>query len=329
MRRRDLEGDMTTSRRREPAATSRVPPQLRGIDANLVVALHALLAHRNVTRAGKELRLGQSSMSHALARLRGHFDDPLLVRVGRQLVLTERAKALVGPVDEAISGLTKVFTRPEAFDPKTSRRVFRVAATDNLELYVLPKIASLLQRSAPGIDVRVCALPEDWTAALLRGDIDLKLGRRAPLARGLADQTLSQERFACVARRGHPVSKKPTLAELAAHEHLLVAPTASPGVDASGVVDTLLRKHGLERRVRMTVSHFLVAPFVVASSDLLLTAPARLLEPFVSLLRLRRIELPVKLARYELAQVWAARSSSDEGLAWLRANVARVFEAST
>ena len=42
-----------------------------------------------------------------------------------------------------------------------------------------------------------------------------------------------------------------------------------------------------------------------------------------------RIELPVKLARYELTQVWAARSSSDEGLAWLRANVARVFEPST
>ncbi len=299
--------------------------QLRGIDANLLVALHALLAHRNVTRAGKEVRLSQSSMSHALSRLRAHFGDPLLVAVGRELVLTERAKGLVEPVADAVARLERVFGKPEPFDPSTSRRVFRIAATDNLELYVLPRLAEILQRGAPGIDVRMCALPEDWVTSLQRGDIDLKLGRKYALPDSLESQDLAREQFCCVARRGHTARARPTLREYVALDHLLVAPMAFPGAEPSGAVDEVLAKQGLQRRVRMTVSHFLVAPFVVASSDLVLTAPARLLAPFTTLLRLRRLELPVKLADYKLSQVWAARSRDDDAHRWLRGTIARLF----
>src|SRR5689334_23049806 len=105
---------------------------LRGIDTNLVVTLHALLGERSVTRAARRLRLGQSAVSHALARLRVQFDDPLLVQVGRHMVLTERAKSLSAPVQEAVARLEALFLHSEPFDPRTTRRSFRIAATDNL-----------------------------------------------------------------------------------------------------------------------------------------------------------------------------------------------------
>jgi DNA-binding transcriptional LysR family regulator len=294
---------------------------LRGIDTNQVLALHALLTHRSVTRAAKDLGLSQSSTSHALARLRAHFGDPLLVPAGRALVLTERARGLAEPVAEAVVRLERVFARPEPFDPRTSRRVFRVAATDNVELYVLPSLAAILERSAPGVDVRVCALPEDWAAALQRGDVDLKLGRRYPVPAALESEVLSQETLACVVRRGHPAPTKPSLQAYAALRHLLVAPTAT----GSTPIDAVLEKHGLRRRIAMTVPHFLVAPFIVASSDLALTAPARLLDPFARRLRLRRVELPLRPPGYQISQVWAARSRDDEAHAWLRSTIARAF----
>lgn len=298
---------------------------LRGIDTNLILPLRALLLHQSVTRAAKEVGLGQSSMSHALARLRAHFGDPLLVPAGRRLVLTERAQGLIEPVAEAIAGLERAFARSEPFDPRTSRRVFRLAATDNLELYVLPQLAKVLEESAPGVDVRVCALPADWTMALRRGDIDLKLGRRSAVPETLESQVLSREAFACVVRHGHRARARPTLEEYAALDHLVIAPTAVPAAEPAGVVDALLAKKGLRRRVTMTVSHFLVAPFVVASSDLVLTAPARLLAPFRRSLKLRALELPLRLPRYELAQVWAARARDDEALQWLRGIIAATF----
>ncbi len=105
---------------------------LHGIDTNLIVALRALLAERNVTRAAKNVGLSQSSMSHALARLRAHFGDPLLVQVGRSMVLTERAKSLVGPVETAVSQLERVVLRGEPFDPARSKRTFRIMTKDNL-----------------------------------------------------------------------------------------------------------------------------------------------------------------------------------------------------
>src|SRR5262245_13388039 len=54
--------------------------KLAAIDLNLLVALKALLGERHVTRAARELGLSQSATSHALARLRELFGDPLLVR---------------------------------------------------------------------------------------------------------------------------------------------------------------------------------------------------------------------------------------------------------
>lgn len=299
--------------------------QLRGVDTNLIIALRALLVHQNVTRAAKEVGLGQSSMSHALARLRAHFDDPLLVPAGRRLVLTERAKALVEPVAEAVSRLEGVFARAEPFDPRTSKRTFRIAATDNVELYLLPRLAVLLQKSAPGVDVRVTALPEDWVMALQRGDIDLKLGRKYVVPDSLESQELSQEAFCCVVRRGHAAPAKPTVREYAELEHLLITPTPVPRARRFGPIDEALAKHGLRRRVVMTVPHFLVAPFVVASSDLVLTAPVRLVAPFTELLRLRRFALPFQLSGYQLSQVWASRSSDDEAHRWLRGVVASIL----
>jgi DNA-binding transcriptional LysR family regulator len=300
--------------------------QLRGVDTNLIVALHALLQHQNVTRAAKDVGLGQSSMSHALSRLRIQFEDPLLVPVGRRLELTDRAKHLVVPVMNAVAQLDRVFARLERFDPRTSQRSFRIAATDNLELYVLPGLSARLQQTAPNIDLRVSALSPDWTNALQRGDIDLKLGRKYATTGLLRSQDLTQESFACVARRGHPISKKPSLEEFAAWAHLLVSPTAPPAADPGGVVDVALARHGLRRRVAMTVPHFLVAPFVVASSDLLLTAPARSLAPFVKSLSLRRIELPIKVPSYRLSQVWATRMDEDDAHRWLRGEISRLLK---
>src|ERR1700684_3854160 len=57
---------------------------LGGTDLNLMVALKALLEEGNVTKAGAKIGKSQPAMSTALARLRRHYQDELLVRVGRK-----------------------------------------------------------------------------------------------------------------------------------------------------------------------------------------------------------------------------------------------------
>jgi len=295
--------------------------RLAGIDTNLVLSLHALLRERNVTRAARALGVGQSAASSALARLRAHFDDPLLVRVGRSYVLTERASALLAPVETAVAELERVFAPPQPFDPKTSRRVFRIAATDNLELYLLPQLVRILAKEAPLLDLRFHHLPKDWELALTRGDVDLKLGRKSKLPKGLRDEDLLRDHLTCVVRSGHPVKRRLTLPVYAGLSHILI----SPGESGRGIVDEAVERLGFRRRIVITLPHFTVAPFVVAASDLTLTVPARLLASIGPALRLRELPLPLALAPYTMTQVWAERQQRDEGHCWMRDAIQRAL----
>ncbi len=299
---------------------------LRGIDTNLIVALHALLLERNVTRAAARVGLGQSSLSHALARLRAHFADPLLVLVGRSMVLTERAKALIAPVSAAVAQLERVFSRSERFEPASSERTFRIVGTDNLELYLLSPLTALVAEEAPKIALRFHHLPPDWRDALERGDADLKLGRKYPVGEGLHSQDLLDERLVCVVRKNHPHrSKRMSLDEYVGLDHVAVAPTLALGETYAATVDEVLARRGVARRIAVTVPHFLVAPFVAASSNLALTMSERVVRTLHRSLSLRVIELPFRLASYKLSQVWAERSHADEGHRWLRSAIARAL----
>src|SRR5579859_2432729 len=83
--------------------------KLSAIDTNLLLALQALLQETSVTRAAKRLGIGQPAMSRSLARLRDHFEDPLLVQKGRQLVLSATARALLPTVEKAAAAIAEVF----------------------------------------------------------------------------------------------------------------------------------------------------------------------------------------------------------------------------
>ena len=84
------------------------------VDLNLLVALAALLEERNLTRAGEKTNMSQPAMSGALARLRRHFDDELLVRDGREYRLTPLAARLLPEVHDALRQVERTLdARPE------------------------------------------------------------------------------------------------------------------------------------------------------------------------------------------------------------------------
>src|SRR5580698_7315484 len=93
-----------------------------GIDLNLLVTLGALLEERNLTRAGEKISMSQPTMSGALARLRLHFGDELLVRSGRQYVLTPTAERLLPAVQEALRQVERTLDVTPEFDANTSQR---------------------------------------------------------------------------------------------------------------------------------------------------------------------------------------------------------------
>ena len=71
-----------------------VAVNLASLDLNLLVSLDALLQERSVTRAAARMGLSQPALSASLARLRRHFGDELLTRVGNEYRLTPLAVQL-------------------------------------------------------------------------------------------------------------------------------------------------------------------------------------------------------------------------------------------
>jgi DNA-binding transcriptional LysR family regulator len=121
-----------------------------GIDLNLLAVLGALLEHRNVTRAGEGLRLSQPTMSGALARLRQHFGDELLVRSGREYQLTPLASGLLPAVREALGQVERTLGVPAEFDPPTSLRRFSIAISAQSILALSGQLGRV-HELAPGV----------------------------------------------------------------------------------------------------------------------------------------------------------------------------------
>jgi DNA-binding transcriptional LysR family regulator len=112
---------------------------LRHVDLNLLLALHALLEERHVSRASKRCFLSQSAMSRALERLREMFGDALLIRSGRAYERTVRGDTLLRELQSLLPRLASM-VRGEEFDPVRSQERFRLAVTHHASITLIPPL---------------------------------------------------------------------------------------------------------------------------------------------------------------------------------------------
>lgn len=81
-----------------------------GFDLNLMVAFVTVYQHRSVSKAAKNLNVGQPAVSGSLARLRRKFDDPLFVRKGRGVVPTAKANQVAAQLLPAMRQIENVIS---------------------------------------------------------------------------------------------------------------------------------------------------------------------------------------------------------------------------
>jgi DNA-binding transcriptional LysR family regulator len=294
---------------------------LSSFDLNLLVALDALIAERSVTRAAERIGITQSAASHALSRLRKLTGDELLVRGREGMVPTLRAEAMEAPLRRALEDVKRTLSSPGSFAPKSARLRIFIGTSDYSELVLLPGIMARLGREAPGVELRVRQLGEDPATELSSGRIDFAIMPAPPAgqeAAGILGRSILRDRFVCIARRGHPLAKKKalTLSRFAGAAHALISPWEREG----GFVDDALGRLGLRRHVAVAVPHFLVAPHIVAASDLLLTVAARVAGVLARPLGLVTLAPPPELGLtgFTLSILWHERTHDDPARRWLR-----------
>jgi DNA-binding transcriptional LysR family regulator len=302
-------------------------PELRNFDLNLLVAFDLLMQEQNVSRAAERMFVGQSAMSHILQRLRQQLDDPLLVKTSTGMKPTDRALALIDPVRIVLRDVERLLRAPEDFDPEKSQRRFVIAATDYMEVLVLPALVELITRKAPNVDIHVKRTePTFPESELEHNELDVVLGFEAILkpASYLISTKLFDDRVTCLVSRSHPANKgvRLMLDEYLSMRHMLISRQGT----RIGVIDEWLAEKGLERRIALIVPHFLSAPLIVAKTDMLLSLPERIARQFVGLAPLSILPVPIDLPVYELVMIWHPLRENDPAHRWLREQILAVCQ---
>ena len=298
-------------------------PNLGIADLNLLRVFLAIWDLRSVTAASDRLGLTQPAVSQALRRLRNLFEDPLFVRTPGGMVPTDAAFRLYSPLAQAFSIINEAVQQLAKFDPATAQRVFRISMSDMSEFYFLPPLAAMLDRDARGIHIEVANVPlESVSAAMRAGEIDLALGYVPGLDAGCVSQTLFLDEHVCVVRTGHPLRKtKPSREDLATLRYVY----ASTNATGHRMVEQWLDELNLKRDVVLRLPHFVVAPEIVANTDLAVIFPRSIAQQFNRGKAFRILPLPFDLPPIEIQVHSHTQFAADPGIAWLRESILAMF----
>ncbi len=180
------------------------------IDLHLIRVLHTVLTERSVSRAAIRLGMHQPAVSAALKRLRELSGDPLLVRSGSSMVPTDAALRMVEPAADILRSAEALFSDARGFDPRTSTRSFRVAASDYLDPLFLPRLVARIKAEAPLCPIEILPLSPDahYHAQLADGGADLVIGNWPEPPGDLHLGKLFADEVVCLVSREHPAVRR-------------------------------------------------------------------------------------------------------------------------
>ena len=299
------------------------------VDLNLFVVFEVIYREGNLTRASEALNLSQPAVSHALARLRDRFDDPLFERSGKKMVPTPLAKAIVERVREGLGCLESTLSDGLVFDPATAERTFTIAMRDVLEAKALPELALKLKKIAPNIRFRSVAIARrEIESALVRGRVDFVADVLIPVSKQLNHILLGSEELSVMMSKDHPIAKYPESLDLATYltaKHVQV----SSRPDGPGIEDLALSRLGVSRDIAMRCQHYYAAAKVVEQSDWLLTLPSTYANALGDQSNANSnnvvLPLPFKTEPLEVHLYWHNKAEQDPAMIWCKQQIEKLL----
>jgi DNA-binding transcriptional LysR family regulator len=294
---------------------------IRRIDGGLLLVFRELCRRGQATAVAAHLGLSQSAVSHALARLRDLFGDPLFLRRPHGLEPTARATSLAPRIEALIEMMGAALQPQPGFDPRRSSRWFHLAATEYAAEAILSGLTGRMQATSPRAGF-VLQFARGYVAldALRRGQVDLVLGRFDTLPAGFVGEVLFEDRYCVVARRGHPTIDGEidlmiwrTAGHVFAGSYSASDNVLGPaiGEDAIPNPDDVLGT--------AIVPRWETALAMVAQSDAIATGPRWLAEQQAARLGLQVLAPPSPAPPWNVSVV--RREGADAGLDWFRSEV--------
>ncbi|MFC3533223.1 LysR family transcriptional regulator [Vogesella facilis] len=298
---------------------------LSNLSFALLHTLDVLLETRNLSHAAVRLDSSQPVLSRQLAQLRQEFDDPLLVRHGREYVLTPRAETLVGPLKHLLAEMAALLS-PASFSPARCQRRFELAASDYIADHMLPLLMQRLASHAPQVSLRYHTWQPRQFDLLASGGLDLITSMLDDVPDELHGKLLGEDRPVCVMHRQHPLAACQALAQAdyLAWSHVRI----SGGGDKDSFIDQHLSQQRLRRSLRLEVPFYTAALRVVSDSRLLVTLPEHIAASLAQVYPIcwRPLDFISHTHRYWV--LWHSRTHHDPAHQWFRNQVHALWQES-
>lgn len=282
------------------------PFDLSGIDLNLLIALGAILRSSSMSEVRRDAKLSPRSAASALARLREHFDDELIVTAQRGFELTPFAQRIRPKVDIALASIDDML---KLGMPSPER--FVMAMPDFHALVLTSQVAAHLREVAPGCAFHPAIGLFDALAKLERGQVDLVLGNVEDAPVGFFRRALPGTPTMCLCRKGHPgtVAAVP-FDELARFTAIRIDASDQNNLgDVDDGLDQLLPRGSR----KLTVPDIHTAAVLLAETDAILALPAG---PANCLMERYGLDAfapdPETSPEYRVSMIWHERSHRDE-----------------
>ena len=298
---------------------------LSQVDLNLFVVLEAIYREGNLTRAGRQLKLTQPAMSHALKRLRELLKDPLFIREGANMVPTPFSRNMINEVRQALQILEVSLYEDRNFDPAHTRRDFQIGFWELMESTILPPLAKVMTKAAPEISITTSRVKRrEIEMELSSGSMDLALDIPITMSDSIKHLPLFSDRVVVMAREGHPVmAHELDLDTYLRQDHVLVSSRRL----GPSLVDAELNRKGRKRRIVLRCQHYFAACRVVSETDMLLTIPERYALMLNSGFNNRLYPFPLKsLQQLEIHMYWHESAENDPPNRWLREQIKKVVD---
>lgn len=289
-------------------------------DLNLLVALHALLDERHVSRAAERIGVSQPAASAMLGRLRRHFDDELLERVGNRYELTPLGARLLEQVGGVMQLSDRLFDTKSHFDPATSEREFILTVSDYTVAVLGPELVSAFESQAPGAQLRFRQFSKvtDVHSDTMARSEDGVIAPHGALPLELVHQELYSDEWVALVDRDNPiVEHRPRHEELPGLRWVLAQ--YEPGEAA--FMTRRLAEQGVELRPHTITDSFTAIPLYVAGTDRVGVIQGRLASALPLPPALRVIPCPFEVGPINEALWWHPMHNHDSGHQWFRALV--------
>jgi|SRR5271166_81593 len=252
----------------------------------------------------------------ALARLREHFNDPLVTKAGRKMLLSPFAAELAPALHELLQTTETLVSARGTFDPATTERCFSLIGSDYTATFFLPILLQHLAARAPLVSVSIEEHNQNTFDQFDRGEIEMLIVPDQFAYERHPKLPLYQDKYVCVVWTGNrSVGRQLTLDTYMNLPHVVryLRPHHQKTLDTCH-----LEAMGIERRAAVVSPAFTLVPLFVVGTDRIATIQERVARLYARSMPLRILKPPIPFPSMQWVLQWHQHQSSDPGLRWFR-----------